>query len=78
MRAIVIYGILKIVGGLKMYYGIDKNKLNLSGAIKIIEEVQELQKSLYDEGYELDFDQVLKIYELDQIKGYLEDLIPVE
>lgn len=61
-----------------MYYGIDKNKLNLSGAIKIIEEVQELQKLLYDEGYELDFDQVLKIYELDQIKGYLEDLIPVE
>lgn len=78
MRAIVIYSILKIVGGLKMYYGIDKNKLNLSGAIKIIEEVQELQKLLYDEGYELDFDQVLKIYELDQIKGYLEDLIPVE
>ena len=61
-----------------MYYGIDKNKLNLSGAIKIIEEVQELQKSLYDEGYELDFDQVLKIYALDQINGNLEDIVPVD
>lgn len=61
-----------------MYYGIDKNKLNLSGAIKIIEEVQELQKNLNDEGYDFTFDQVLKIYELDQIRGYLEDIVPVE
>lgn len=61
-----------------MYYGIDKNKLNLSAAIEIIEEVQELQKSLYDEGYELDFDQVLKIYSLYKINGNLEDIVPVD
>lgn len=61
-----------------MYYGIDKNKLNLSAAIEIIEEVQELQKSLYDEGYELDFDQVLKLYAFNQINQKLEDIIPAE
>lgn len=61
-----------------MYYGIDKNKLNLSAAIEIIEEVQELQKSLANEGYDFTFDQVLKIYALYKINGNLEDMIPVE
>lgn len=61
-----------------MYYGIDKNKLNLSAAIEIIEEVQELQKSLYDSGYELDFDEVFKIYAFNKINGNLEDIVPVD
>lgn len=61
-----------------MYYGIDKNKLNLSAAIEIIEEVQELQESLYDSGYELDFDEVFKIYAFNKINGTLEDIVPVD
>jgi len=61
-----------------MDYGIDKNELNLYGAIKVIEEVQELQKRLNGLGYELTFDQTLKIYAFDQIDKKLEDIIPVE
>ena len=61
-----------------MNYGIDKNELNLYGAIRIIEEVKELQKNLNDVGYELTFDQTLKIYAFDQIDKKLEDIIPVE
>lgn len=61
-----------------MNYGIDKNELNLYGAIKVIEEVQELQKKLNDVGYELTFDQTLKIYAFDQIDKKLEDIIPAE
>lgn len=62
----------------KMYYGIDKNKLNLSAAIEVIEAVEELQESLYDSGYELTFDQVFKIYAFNQINGNLEDIVPVD
>lgn len=61
-----------------MYYGIDKNKLNLSAAIEVIEAVEELQESLYDSGYELTFDQVFKIYAFNQINGNLEDIVPVD
>ena len=62
----------------KMYYGIDKNKLNLSKAKEVIETVEELQKSLEDEGYDFTFDQVLKIYAFSEINGNLEDIVPVD
>lgn len=61
-----------------MNYTINNNEINLLQAKKVIEEVQELQKSLNDEGYELDFDQVFKLYAFNQIDGKLEDIIPVE
>lgn len=61
-----------------MNYTINNNEINLLQAKKVIEEVQELQKSLNDEGYELDFDQVFKLYTFNQIDGKLEDIIPVE
>ena len=61
-----------------MNYTINNNEINLLQAKKDIEEVQELQKSLNDEGYELDFDQVFKLYAFNQIDGKLEDIIPVE
>ncbi|MDU3124346.1 MAG: hypothetical protein E6703_00915 [Finegoldia magna] len=61
-----------------MYYGIDKNKLNLSKAKEVIETVEELQKSLEDEGYDFTFDQVLKIYAFSEINGNLEDIVPVD
>lgn len=58
--------------------GFNKNGMNFSQEEIVVVKVQELQKMLNDLGYELDFDQVFKIYAFCEIKGYLEDIVPVD
>lgn len=61
-----------------MNYKINNNEINLLQTKQVVEEVQELQKSLENEGFELDFDQVFKLYAFNQINQKLEDIIPAE
>lgn len=61
-----------------MNYKINNNEINLLQTKQVIEEVQELQKMLQNEGYELNFDQVFKLYAFNQINQKLEDIIPAE
>lgn len=61
-----------------MNYKINNNEINLLQTKQVIEEVQELQKMLQNEGYELNFDQVFKLYAFSQINQKLEDIIPAE
>ena len=61
-----------------MAYEIDNNKIRLFQTKQIVEQVKTLQKMLNDEGYELDFDQVFKLYAFNEIDKKLEDIIPVE
>ena len=61
-----------------MNYKINNNEINLLRTKQVVEEVQELQKSLENEGFELDFDQVFKLYAFNQINQKLEDIIPAE
>lgn len=61
-----------------MNYKINNNEINLLQTKQVITEVQELQKMLENEGYELNFDQVFKIYALNMINEKLEDIIPAE
>lgn len=61
-----------------MNYKINNNEINLLQTKQVITEVQELQKMLENEGYELNFDQVFKLYAFNQINQKLEDIIPAE
>ena len=61
-----------------MNYKINNNEINLLQTKQVIEEVQELQKMLQNEGYELNFDQVFKLYAFNEINKKLEDIIPAE
>lgn len=61
-----------------MNYTLDYDKMRLSQAKKVISEVETLQKSLNDEGYELNFQQVFELYAFNEINTKLEDIIPVE
>lgn len=61
-----------------MNYKINNNEINLLQTKQVIEEVKELQKSLENEGFELDFDQVFKLYAFNQINQKLEDIIPAK
>lgn len=61
-----------------MNYKIDDKKIRLLQTKQVVEEVKELQKSLENEGFELDFDQVFKLYAFNQINQKLEDIIPAE
>lgn len=61
-----------------MNYTLDYDKMRLSQAKKVISEVETLQKLLNNEGYDLTFDQVFKIYAFNKIDTKLEDIIPVE
>lgn len=61
-----------------MNYKIDDKKIRLLQTKQIINDVEELQKMLNDEGYDFTFDQVLKLYEINKITEKLEDIIPVE
>lgn len=61
-----------------MNYTLDFDKSRLLQTKRILEQVETLQKMLNDEGYELDFDQVFKLYAFNEIDKKLEDIIPVE
>lgn len=61
-----------------MDYKIDNNKIRLLQIEQIISEVEELKKTLNNEGYDLTFDEVLKLYAFNEIDKKLEDIIPAE
>ena len=67
-----------LIGSRKMNYKIDDKTIRLLQTKQIVEEVQELQQALENEGYELNFDQVFKLYAFNEINKKLEDIIPVE
>ena len=61
-----------------MNYKINNNEINLLQTKQVIEEVKELQKSLENEGFELNFQQVFELYAFNQINQKLEDIIPAK
>lgn len=61
-----------------MNYKIDDNKIKLLQIKQTIGEVEELKKMLSEEGYDFTFDQIFKIYALNEISEKLENITPVE
>ncbi len=61
-----------------MNYKIDDKKIRLLQTKQIINDVEELQKMLNDEGYDFTFEQTFKLYAFNEIDKKLEDIIPAE
>lgn len=61
-----------------MNYKIDDKKIRLLQTKQIINDVEELQKMLNDEGYDFTFEQTFKLYAFNEIDKKLEDIIPAK